>query len=232
MSVTVVIPWRPGCPHREAALEYVVDWWTTHHPRYPIVLGTHQPDTQWRKGCAVDRALDEVDTTHVVISDADVIVPGVNLAVVAVEQGYAWAAPFRTVLRLSPLATTQVYADRRLPDEPVPTSSLADRYVGQPGGGMVVLPIGTARTIPIDPRFEGWGQEDLSWARALYVLAGGPWRSPSSLYHLWHPPMPRISPGIGSHEGLDLFMRYRKAVHTSLMAPIVDEARRALAELG
>ncbi len=230
MSATVVIPWRPGCPHREAAFAYVVEWWVTHHPRWPIVIGSDRDDDgPWCKGRTVADALDKVTTPVVIVADADVIIPDVHLAVSAVEQGAAWAAPFRTVLRLSAFGTARVYEGGHLPGEPLPAEWLADRYAGQPGGGLVVLPVGTARTVPIDPRFTGWGQEDLSWARALYVLAGGPWRSTSPLYHLWHPPAERISHGIGSHAGLDLYTRYRKAVHPSLMQPLVDEAREALA---
>lgn len=231
MSITVVIPWRAGCPHRQAALAYVVEWWAAHYPAYPIVLGSSQLGDAWCKGWAVADALDRVDTAHVIVSDADVIIPDVHLAVAAVQQGAAWAAPFRTVLRLSSFGTERVYESGHLPGEPVPAGWLADRYAGQPGGGLVVLPADTARAVPIDPRFVGWGQEDLSWARALYLLAGGPWRSTSPLYHLWHPPAGRMTPGIGSRAGLDLYTRYRKAVHPSTMQELVDEAHAALAAL-
>lgn len=230
MNATVVIPWRPGCPHRAEAMAHVLGWWTTHHPTWPIVTGTDRDDGPWCKGLAVANALDTVTTPIVIVADADVIVPDIHLAVAAVSQGHPWAAPFRTVLRLSQLGTSQVYATGTLPPEPVPAGWLDERYTGQPGGGLVVLPTTTARTVPIDPRFQGWGQEDLSWARALYVLAGGPWRSTSPLYHLWHPPAERISHGIGSQAGLDLFMRYRKAVHPTLMVPLIKEAIAVLAQ--
>jgi hypothetical protein len=211
-------------------MAFVSGWWSTNHPGWPIVVGTDRADDgPWSKGLALAHALDAVTTDVVVVTDADVIVPDIALAVAAVEQGqHPWAAPFRTVLRLSEHGTGRVYATGRLPPEPVPPESLAERYTGQAGGGIVVIPTDTARNVPIDPRFQGWGQEDLSWARALYVLVGSPWRSPSPLYHLWHPPAARKSPGIGSDASMALYTRYRKAVHPILMQPLVDEARGIL----
>jgi len=40
-------------------------------------------------------------------------------------------------------------------------------YPGYPGGGITVLPRSTYTEVPLDLRYEGWGQEDESWAHAL-----------------------------------------------------------------
>jgi hypothetical protein len=230
LSVAVVIPWRPGCPHREAAKGHVIGWWAAHYPDVPVVVGVDEPGGMWSKGRAVADALGQVDAEVVVVSDADVIVEDIHLAISAVEQGAPWAVPFRAVYRLSPAATVETLETGLLPTGVASRRSwwLEDLYTGQPGGGMVVLPTRTARDIPIDPRYIGWGQEDLSWARALWTLAGAPWRSTSPLWHLWHPRAPRMSPGIGSPEGLALWTRYRNAIHPDLMRPLVAEARAAL----
>ena len=227
-AVSVVIPWRDGCPHRRHALTLVYSWWASQYPAWPVAVSPDTGTGLWRKAVAVHRAVQHVpDTDVLVVADADVIPYQVGDAAAAVAAGAPWACPFHTVRRLTRFATAAL-------DRP-PTASTAAGlatqtvYRGFPGGGCVVLPAATWRQIPLDPRFAGWGHEDLSWALALSALAGAPWRGRAQAVHLWHPPAPRQSRAVGSPASHALWTRYRTAVTRPMMAALVGEAVDALA---
>ena len=218
--VAVIIPWRPGCPHREAALGWVVDRW--EQTGHTVTLGGQQDDGPWRKASAVAHALDRTDTEVLVIADADVWCPTWSTAVDAVTTGSRpWAMPHAWVRRLSQDATTQVLSGR----EPLTTMPHAERpHRGMPGGGMVVLTRDLYDQVPLDGRFAGWGQEDESWARALAVIAGRGGRGRGMPWHLWHPPQERDSRRWGSKDSKALASRYRAARTPEAMRDLLSEA--------
>lgn len=213
--VTVVVPWRSD-PHRAAAWR----WVRTRYEQtgWPVVEGAC-PDGPWIKALAVADALQRVETDRVVIADADVWCDGVPAAVDALDT-HGWAVPHRTVLRLSQAATVDVLTGGEFRpddlDEPP--------YRGYTGGGLVVLPTELARAVPLDPRFRGWGQEDVSWGHALTVVAGRPWRGTAHLWHLWHPPQPRDSRRVGNPDGHALWHRYLAARTPGAVLDLIGEA--------
>lgn len=240
MAVRVVIPWRRGCPHREAALSRVVLWWEEHHPEWHVKIGEYPADEgPWRKSLAIADAGPFQDDDIVIVSDADVVCESTELAVEALQRRepfHLWAMPHRTVHRLTDSAT-QAVVDRIWWPAQVMTQRqlqpfLSRSYVGYPGGGLVVLRGRVLNRIPMDPRFAGWGQEDHSWSLALSMLAGAPWRGHGLLWHLWHPPAPRIQPGVGSEAGVRLWHRYRSATTPEAMRGLAAEARAEMRRLG
>lgn len=216
--VEVIVPWRPGCEHREVALAWVA-------PRYPwpVTVAT-APDGPWCKAAAVTTAAAASSAEILVIADADVWCDGTELAVQAVIDGHPWAIPHTRVHRLTPGATAVMLAGR----EPDPAYRVEERpYRGVMGGGIVVLPRETYLHCPLDPRFTGWGQEDISFGLALQTLAGTRWRGTADLIHLWHPPQPRMSRKIGSVYGRRLHHRYELALNDpAAMSRLVEEARQ------
>lgn len=217
----VVIPWAPGCEHRRAALSYVLRRW--EEAALPVVLGRTVADP-WCKADAVADALRRTVADVLVVADADVWTDGVFEAIRRVERGAAWAIPHGNVHRLTLGATRSVLEGapltRTLPTDESP-------YRGFEGGGMVVLPRGLYDSSPLDFRFQGWGQEDEAWALALRTLAGYPWRGNAPMFHLWHPPQPRMSRRFGSDESRALYMRYRSAAgFESRMRSVLEGARR------
>lgn len=181
-----------------------------------VIVGSHEGP--WRKGVAVADALTRTDADVLVVSDADVVCDDLPDAIAAVVAGAAWAVPHTRVRRLTTAATDQVLAGA------IPHGPLEERpYRGILGGGIVVLPRDVYVEAPIDPRFVGWGQEDESWGLALSNRYGWPVRGSGDLWHLWHPPQPRTSRGVGSAESLDLFRQYVKNPDAALL-----EARRYL----
>lgn len=241
-TVKVIIPWRPGCHYREQNLETVLDWWEKTHPTWTVHLGVWPTDLgPWSKGYALNRALQVAPETNItVVSDADVIAPGIRQAVDALSTGhYEWAVPHRTVYRLGP-EVSELVATGRLVLPPTVVNIrdyrglVHDAYTGSPGGGTVALTSTTLARVPIDPRFKGYGHEDHSWSKALHMLAKAPHQVTSPLWHLWHPPQKRlasgntVSRGIGSIPSLSLWTRYRSATTPSTMNQLIKEAREAL----
>jgi hypothetical protein len=232
----VLFPWARGCPHRDAAARWVMGQWTRYHPRIPqMTTGDHSKFAAgpWSKGRHLAALLDRAPDGIIIVSDIDVWTPpdAIRDAVSAVQVGAGWAIPHGDVYRLTRQATDALVADER----GLLLQRLADRdmdqppYPGHPGGGIVVLPTATAREIPLDPRFWGWGQEDDSWALALTTLVGTPWRGRAPLIHLWHPPQDRRTRGQGSHIGVALYRQYLAASHhpdamRALIAKIREES--------
>lgn len=228
-AVSVVVPFRgDGGGPRDKAWTYLRDWWATHYPDWAVLEGTCPLGRPWSKGVAVACALRRNPVGQVlIIADADVICPGVGDAVDIVTGGQAqWAIPHQRVNRLTEAATAAILAGAQLPPGPhlAGSATVAQSYKGAEGGGMVVLPADVYRRVPLDIRFEGWGQEDTSWAFALRVLAGRPWRSHMApLLHLWHPPEHRVGVWQGSPANVALYNRYRATTTSGGMLAILAE---------
>lgn len=207
-SVRVVFPWRGGCAHRAIAFAWVRLRFKRLLPEWPLAR-SQAPPGPWCKAAAVAPALHETEAEIVVVHDADVWcgADALRAAAAAVQAGAPWAVPHRHVYRLTEEGTQAVYDGGRLSEQEV----VEHRYFGGAGGGIVVAPRETLLEVPPDPRFTGWGHEDVSWGIALEVLAGRPWRGKAPLYHLWHPPQARIELGVGSRENEALWKRYAHA---------------------
>jgi hypothetical protein len=180
----VVIPWRAGCPYRQL----VLDWIINAHDAFArnVILGELDPDQPWVKADAVRAGLGQSTADLVVISDGDVWCGSLELAVDAAEST-GWAMPFKDVHRLSPAATSRALQTGDL------GGKLEQRpYLGVPGGGLMAIQREAYERVPLDPRFVGWGQEDEAWGVALKELVGPGWRGTAPLFHLWHPPQPRM----------------------------------------
>lgn len=232
MHVTIAVPLGNPEPHRDAAWEHAQAWWARETPDWPIVTGTHRGE-KYRKGVAVARALAQVETDHVLIVDADCLIPNLPQTALELEASdSAWCMPHLRIYRLTPEATRLVHmgvdpftliGDRGL---------LLERYKHVIGAGAVLMPTEDARRVPFDPRFEGWGGADWSWGWALQTLLGAPLRPSSPMVHLWHPPQPRPSRSIGSPENEALRARYKAAFgDLTAMRILIDEALEALPSL-
>lgn len=225
-DATVLIPWRAGCRHREAA-------WTWLRPRYEA-LGLEvieaDCDGPWSKARAVAAAVERTDADHLLVADADVWCDPID-ALCALED-FGWAVPHQLVHRLTEASTAQLIAgdDTDLELE-------MPAYGGVRGGGMVAIRRDVLHQVPLDPRFVGWGGEDHSWGIALHALAGAPWPGRLDLLHLWHPPQPEAPPVRGPRAKVKvpndanrrLHQRYRDAKPSrARMEALVNEAREAL----
>lgn len=218
MTASVIIPWAPGCAHRERALAWVWERWeATGHQ---VLLGWWE-DKPWCKARAVSTWLPDATGDILVVADADCWSDGIPDAIAAVSDGAPWAMPHGKVHRLTHAATQHVLDGHA----PAPGMDLTQApYQGWPGGGLVTVRRDVYEQAPLDPRFVGWSGEDESWARALTVLAGRGWRGRASLWHLWHPPQERQSRRWGSDAARQLASRYRAARTPDAMRALLAEA--------
>lgn len=217
----MIVPFAGDCQHRRAAWQHLKRLY-----RWPVIEATPPAASPWVKALAVMPAIAASSAEVVVVADADCWSDGLGAAVTAVECGWPWAIPHDHVHRLSEAATTRVLGGQRWEGQ-----ELAEQpYRGVPGGGFVVAPRETLLRVPLDPRFEGWGQEDASWAIALGWLCGPGWRGSAPLVHLWHPPQRRQQRKLGSMAGWRLQRRYARARRSRAeLSELVAEARRLLA---
>ncbi len=229
--IRVVIPYGGDDPDRAASLAFVLDQLPG---QLDAEIHVGRCDGVWSKAAAVADALDPdwPDDDILIVHDADIWIPKLAETPKFLQR-FPWVVPHKFVHRMKPELSTQVL------DGIVPFTGLGkvgweqNPYPGVVGGGCTILTVGSYRLCPLDPRFEGWGQEDESWGFALNQMLGRPWRGPHNLYHFWHAHPQRISRSVGSNEGELLRNRYRGARGNRLMmSRLLDEFREAPAELG
>jgi hypothetical protein len=215
----VVVPWRPGDAHREAAWSWVRSRYEAEHPTWQVVPGTCTGP--WVKAHAVADALTRTDADRILIADADC---WSNRLAWALDQLDEWpyAIPHHTVYRLTEAATAAVLAGGPLGGE-----TTQHPYKGYAGGGFLALHRDLYEQVPLDPRFVGWGQEDQAWHLALRRIAGHGPRGRADLWHLFHPPQPRLSRQTGSEASAALLHRYQRANTAEKMADLIAEVTHA-----
>lgn len=232
-GVSVVIPWGgPGVhdPWRQEALAWVCAQLARHAPKWQVVLGQVPPDAPWSKGRAVWDALDQCTGDTLVIHDADSWSGGTSKAALWATQG-RWAMPHNTVRRLSPEATRRLYDEGERTDVRLLQLAAAEQEkTAYSGGGIVAIPRAMYEACPLDPRFEGWGGEDESWARALTLLHGARRTAGLRLVHLYHEPQDRPARDTmwEANEALRRRYYHHKGDRVG-MAALVGEALDALA---
>lgn len=225
MNVSVLVPWAPGCPHREAAWSHIRATYASEFPTWEIITGDGATPDGFSRTRAILDAYDRSTGDALVVADADCWVhPGLAV-LAAVENG--WAVPHTLIHRLSADSTAQVLAGASWRGLPLSTDNQQDQrpYKGNETGTCVVLRRDVFVQVPPDPRFVGWGQEDQAWGLALRCLIGPPWRGTDDLVHLWHPPQPRQNRRVGSPEGMGLLRRYQSARRNpGRMRQLIEEA--------
>lgn len=211
MTVAVYIPARITDDHRAAALEYVQGWYTRHLPGVPLILCT-APGDVWSKGAAIAAGRAYAPEPGVmVIADADSFLTDPSILAAAIEMvsmgGAGAVTPHRRVYRLTERESTRITATPGA--RPRLGHTARPAYEGPIGGGITVVSAKAFDTVHgVDPRFEGWGGEDICFGWALETLSSVV-RLDGVLVHLWHPhPAPTLR---GSPESEALVARYRDA---------------------
>lgn len=229
-DVAVVIPWRHGSPHREAALEWCLRQWSRRHPLWRISFG-ESPEGPFNRSAAIVDGFGKTTAEITVVTDGDVWCEGVQEAVEHAHE-FGWAVPHANIHRLSADSTRNMLTPgfdwRVWKTLPLSGDNARDKrpYRGNECGTLVMLRNDVLLDVPPDVRFVGWGQEDEAWAFALRTLVGPPWRGDADLVHLWHPPQPRQDRRVGSPAGAKLLHRYRQAQgQKRKMRTLIDESK-------
>lgn len=192
------------------------------HPDWQVVEGFG--GDPWVKADAVADGLTRAAGRVLVVADADCWTDGLGEAVALLDEGAPWVIPHLTVHRLTPESTTAVYAGA----DPADAHDWDQApYHGWAGGGFFVIRRVDYQRAPMDRRFVGWGLEDASFALAADELVGHHQRLTWPLWHLWHPPQPRMSRRVGNPESEALWRRYRRSRgRPDRMSSLVAEGRR------
>ncbi len=232
LRVAVLVPLDDDTDGKRACVwAHLADRWAAEHPTWRIVTG-RAPAGRWSKGGAFAEARSAAgDVDVIVATDADVFCDPAALreAVDLVASGEAaWTVPYSRVVRYSQGSTADIL------NGSTPRSHAYERppYPGQPGGGIVVV---TAqdwdRVGGIDPRFVGWGGEDIALGLALDTLVGEHRRLPGTLAHLFHPhQVGAMSPRPAQQDSARLLAQYRRAAgDVAAMRALVAEAGSVVA---
>lgn len=226
MRVAVLVPWTAGCPHREAAWQWVQTQYAATHPDWELITG-RCPEGPYNRAAAILDAADHSDADLFVVADADIWCDPQPALQPAIDHG--WAIPHLLIHRLSQQSTAYVLAGADWHGLPLSTDNRQDSrpYRGHETGTLVVIRRDVLFDVPPDRRFVGWGSEDDAWACALRTLVGKAWRGSDDLVHLWHPPQPRKTRVVGTDENRRLLRRYRNAHrHPELMRQLLEEGAR------
>jgi hypothetical protein len=229
MTWTVVVPFSSEDSYRCRALAHVLHALESQHLDAVWGGGVWFGDT-WSKGNAVDDLVRGTYTEGIIVHDADVLVSedALRRSMLAVEAGVPWSQPHGTVYRLSRGSTLTLYAHGLGEVRPMFQRALAHpAHPAPPAGGCVVLSRAAYEVSGgIDPRFDGFGGDDISWARALDTLVGPGVLLDAPMWHLFHPRTFRRPGNRGSPENEALAARYGDAAGDMVaMRHIVNEHR-------
>lgn len=220
-----------GDEWRTKAYQWTRRWYARHFPDWKIVVGTCAGE--WSKGAALHLAYQRASSGPLVLADADSVLyqpAALQEAVTAVrEERASWVQPHFKVYRLNEKETARLHAGA---DNIRLGLTCRQPYGGLPGGGITVLSRDAWETVRgVDPRFHGWGGEDICFGYALETLVGPALRLEADLVHLWHPhPAPDLR---GSLESEALVAEYKAAARIPILmrAVVNHEPRPDLAPL-
>lgn len=185
-DLTIIIPWRPGGPHREASLAFVTVWLRQVFPDANLELADDGGDP-FSRGASIDQAVERSDASLFVVCDADIVVPASQLVAAAALAAEAdgQVIPFESYRYLTGQASEQLRAGpisdqdwEALPVEwsysvAVGAACAFSRATHEQAGG--------------HPGFRGWGMEDVAFFLAAETLVAPMRRVPGPVFHLWHP---------------------------------------------
>lgn len=221
MTVSVVVPLRPDQERlrnwEAVCRQYPDDW--------EVIVAYDHDHGPWRKGPPLAEGVRLAAGDVLVLADADLFLGTLafRLAVELLEAGAPWVAPIGQVYRLSAEMTHRLH--RALPTGPHRVGGR--HHPGVVGGGIVICSRTAFETVGgIDPRFTGWGGEDISFGRALDTLIGPHAAMNAVCWHLWHEPMRRHPGRRASPENETLAGRYLDATgDPTMMKALIAEHR-------
>ncbi len=209
-GITFLVPFTPGLvADRDRLWAWLHPYWNDALPAVQIIIGQDpvhhlaEPGIPFSKAAAVNVAAEKATGDVFVIIDADAYVTAelIRYAVAEVRGARStgrrlWFVPYRRFFRLSADATERVLAsDPREPwhpDDPPLLTHLdvgqASRHSGHHFAAMIMVMPREAfeETGGLDPRFAGWGGEDISFMRAVDTIYGVHKTIDRSVFHLFH----------------------------------------------
>lgn len=210
-GISLVVPFTPGLSEdRDKIWAWLQMYWRHNLPGATITMGhdlTHHLATEGHPFSKTTAVNDAVANSHgdiIVILDADAYVSHELILYCANEIRQArkrgrrlWFVPYRRFYRLSKSATEKILeSDPKNPwhpDDPPLQTHLDHDHVANPKYGhhfmamIAILPReGFKEVGGMDPRFNGWGGEDISFMRAMDTIYVNHKTVDHSVFHLFH----------------------------------------------
>jgi len=252
MRISFLVPFRPNkaTPHRSRIWNWLRRYWRHELPEAEIVVG-HSCGEVFSKSEAINDAASRAKGDIFVIIDSDAYLSAnvILRCAAAIEAGKAnghnvWFMPYRHLYRLTEVATEKVLTSSPyhpyqfpLPPNSEDVESTIGSEYGHYFGAMVqIMPREAFEAVGCwDPRFVGWGGEDVSFLLAVDTLWGKHKSVDASVFHLWHPTYTtgqkhtRLWEGQPQNTHSKLATRYRNASGDyDKMRVLVDEGCECL----
>lgn len=203
-QISLLVPFRADhkFPNRLASWRWLAEYWSHELPDAEVVIG-HSRAKVFSKTSAVNDAVAHSHGRVLVILDSDCYIAGpvIQHCADAIDAAVRrriplWFIPFRSLYRLTEMTTKQILASDpahplRLPSPPshFQIDSVNGPSYGHHFGAMIqILPREAFELVGgMDPRFAGWGGEDVAFVRAVDTLYGQHKTTKNDVLHLWHP---------------------------------------------
>jgi len=247
-QLSLLIPFRApkDSPHRARLWSWLQQYWKYELPDAEVVV-SDSTSTIFSKTEAINKAFRKSSGRIVCILDADAYMDGEILLNAArnienfTKRGFPlWYVPYRRLYRMTQLTTERILSSSPkvptrivAPPNPVDVEHVGTAAYGHHYGAMCQLMHREAFTLigGMDPRFQGWGSEDVCFVRALNTLYAPYKTVDASIWHMWHPTQRSGTARLWENQKdpwgqASLNKRYANAVgNPAAMKKIVDESR-------
>jgi hypothetical protein len=211
--ISLLVPFRDNGEFRTKAWAWLEQYWTAHLPSAEIVVGRYT-GTPFNKAAAVNDAASRARGRVFVVCDADAYMDSQvvqncanNIDAAVKTNQKLWYIPYNKLYRLAQATTQELLfnnpaAPFAIPTPPpeswlessgMATHDVKSRDYGHHYGAMMqIMPAEAFFQVGgMDPRFAGWGSEDVSFMKALDTLYGQHEITQNEILHLWH-----VRPGV------------------------------------
>lgn len=200
--VSILVPFRENNdPQRTKTWKWLEQFYSNSGYGFEIIVGTDD-GLPFSKTSAVNNAASRAKGKVFVVMDADcytdpeVIIRCAKVIVLAEKEGrQLWFVPYLKLYRLTEEATTTIINADPVTGYSIPSQipsgwiepGNTDQYGHKYGAMLLMMSAKAFWTVGgMDPRFRGWGSEDLSFMISLDTLYGLHETVDNPIYHMWH----------------------------------------------
>ncbi len=212
--ISLLVPFRADDAHRTAVWNFLKAYWMYHLPDAEIVMGRDplsvSGDLPFSKSVAVNDAFAHSKGDVIVVVDADAFVPAHVITECAARiratrhnDVALWFIPYSHIFRITQEETAEILESNprhfhmECPPDPDDIEDSTGSAFGHRYGALIqIYPREGFEAVGCwDPRFRGWGGEDVSFLRAMDTLFSVHKGIPGCVDHLWHPKFHMPEPG-------------------------------------